>query len=247
MNRDPLRLPRELRLAIAHRDEVQRADLRDTSEQFANVSVVAETTTAADTMAALNDVACDLVISGPTLRDTSGFSLSRQIQACMHSVSIIIASHTHQVALEAFDAGATDFIVKPFGIRRLRKAFVQVCALKPALPIKVTRIAVRRRHAYVVIDFDDVIYFEARDRFVWTVTQNARHALDMPLSEVESLIGTKQFFRSHRSTLVRVNAIREVLPTRTGRYELLVEHPDHPRVPLSRNRFRSLRARIPFT
>ena len=54
------------------------------------------------------------------------------------------------------------------------------------------------------------------------------------------------FFRSHRGVIVRVDRIVAIEPTGAGTYQLLLNHPDEPRVPLARERAKHLRERIPF-
>ena len=104
----------------------------------------------------------------------------------------------------------------------------------------------RRRGSFVVVDIADVVYFEMKDELVWAVTADDRYALDLPLATVEARVDEAVFFRSHRGVLVRIDRIKSIEPTGAGTYELVMDHPAAPRVPLARERARFLRERIPF-
>jgi DNA-binding LytR/AlgR family response regulator len=108
------------------------------------------------------------------------------------------------------------------------------------------RLAVRRGGVYVVLEVGDVIYFEMKDELVWAVTASDRLALDLTMTNLEQRLPDGVFFRSHRGALVRVDKIRAMEPAGAGTYELVLDHPDAPRVPLARERARLLREKIPF-
>ena len=96
-----------------------------------------------------------------------------------------------------------------------------------------------------MVDIQDVVYFEMRDELVWAVTQGDRFALDLTLSAVERRVPRGLFFRSHRGALVRLDRILKIQPSGPGSFELVLDHPEAPRVPLARERARTLRELIP--
>ena len=71
-------------------------------------------------------------------------------------------------------------------------------------------------------------------------------ALDLTMTTLEQRLPEGAFFRSHRGALVRVDKIRAMEPAGAGTYELVMDHPEAPRVPLARERARLLKERIPF-
>ncbi|MCA9601092.1 MAG: LytTR family transcriptional regulator [Myxococcales bacterium] len=109
---------------------------------------------------------------------------------------------------------------------------------------KLDRLAVRRKGALVVVDVGQVLYFEVKDELVWAITRDDRYALDMSLTEIESRVGP-EFFRSHRSVLVRVSAIAAIEPTGAGASDIVIDHPEAPRVSLARERTKALKEIIP--
>jgi len=98
-----------------------------------------------------------------------------------------------------------------------------------------------------VLELGDVIYFEVKDELVWAVTEDDRFAIDKTLATLEDELDPDAFFRSHRGFIVRYDRIRAIEPTGAGTYQLLLEHPDEPKIPLARERAKRLRERIPFS
>ncbi|QQR91233.1 MAG: LytTR family transcriptional regulator [Myxococcales bacterium] len=77
------------------------------------------------------------------------------------------------------------------------------------------------------------------------MTKDARFPLDRTLAELEQILPEKEFFRSHRTVLVRLDKIEAIEVVSKGVFALQMNHPDHLCVPLARDRAKELRARIP--
>ena len=99
----------------------------------------------------------------------------------------------------------------------------------------------------MVLELADVIYFEVKDELVWAITEEDRFAIDKTLANLEGELDPDAFFRSHRGFIVRFDRIRAIEPTGAGTYQLLLDHPEEPKIPLARERAKKLRERIPFS
>jgi len=161
-------------------------------------------------------------------------------------------------ALRGYGVGVADYVLKPVRLERLRQAVDRVrarlgepsssgtsAAVTGAGATLLTRLAVRRRNAYVVVDIEEVVYLEMKDELVWAVTRDDRFALDLTLSVLEERL-PEVFFRSHRGYIVRVDRIVAIEPAGAGTFDLVMDHPAKPKVPLARERARVLRERIPI-
>jgi len=201
----------------------------------------------------------DLRMPGP-----DGIALAQVLKRRQPQLQVVVVSAHDDAALRAFEAQVLDYLLKPARLERVRttveraKQAVEAFAM-PAPPTKespalertketgtLERLAVRRGGVYLVLEVGDVIYFEMRDELVWAVTSADRVALDLTMTNLEQRLPEGVFFRSHRGALVRVDKIRAMEPAGAGTYELVLDHPDSPRVPLARERARLLRERIPF-
>lgn len=189
----------------------------------------------------------DLRIPGP-----DGIALAETLRSRFPDLAMVMVSAHDEGALRAFEADILDYLLKPVRFERLKTAVErarnQVIAAAPSedSPEPLDRLAVRRKGAYVVVDIADVLFFQVKDELVWAVTKEDRFALDLTLSALDKKLDTTVFFRSHRSCLVRLSAISAIEPIGSGSYELVIDHPDSSRVPLARERVRTLREYIPF-
>ncbi|MFW6051091.1 MAG: LytR/AlgR family response regulator transcription factor [Myxococcota bacterium] len=240
---------RRLRTVVVDDEPLARDELVFLLGQCEGVEVVGQ---AADASTALDlcdqespDAAfVDLRMPGP-----DGIALAEAVKSRHPGMPIVIVSAHDDGAIRAFEAQVLDYLVKPVRLERLKTAVDRVRRTVRPEPEEgtLTRLAVRRRGAYHVVDLEDVVFFEMRDELVWAVTPEDRYALDLTLSAVEQRVPKDRFFRSHRSAIVRLDRIRTIEPSGPGTYELLMDHPDQPRVPLARERARMLREVIPFT
>jgi two-component system, LytTR family, response regulator LytT len=189
----------------------------------------------------------DLRMPGP-----DGITLAESLLARNPSAAVVVVSAHDDGAVRGFEAGVVDYLLKPVRLSRLRKTLDRLMDLEPveappqdAEPLE--RLAVKRKSGYVVVELDAVIYFEVRDELVWAVTATDRFAIDLTLANLEQRLDPQTFFRTHRGVVVRLDRIKALEPTGSGTYEIVLDHPDEPRVPLARERARVLRTRIPFT
>lgn len=185
----------------------------------------------------------DLRMPGP-----DGIALAEAVRQRHPEVKIVVVSAHDDGALRAYEAEVLDYLLKPVRLERLKATLERVRATVKPSPgeERLDRLAVRRKGGYVVVDIDDVVYFHVRDELVWAVTEDDSYALDLTLAAVARRVPEGEFFRSHRSSLVRLSRIKSLEPSGTGTYEIILDHPEAPRVPLARERVRQLRALIPF-
>lgn len=248
-----------LRAIVVDDEPLARDELVFLLGECGDVEVVGQAKDAQTALALADDATPDLAFLDLKMPGPDGIALAEALHARRPELSIVIVSAHDDGALRAFEANVTDYLLKPVRLERLRKTLDRVREGRhPSQPPGVAngagsgsapleRLAVRRRGVYVVLDVSDVVYFEMKDELVWAVTAEDRFALDLTMGAVEQRVSETAFFRSHRGVLVRVDKIRAIEPSGAGTYELVLDHPEAPRVPLARERARVLRERIPFT
>ncbi|HEX5661815.1 MAG TPA: LytTR family DNA-binding domain-containing protein [Polyangiales bacterium] len=243
----------ELRAIIVDDEPLARDELAFLLAEVGGVEVVGQ---ASDAHAALElaereepDVAfVDLRMPGP-----DGIALAQALKRRRPNLQVVVVTAHDDAALRAFEAQVLDYVLKPARLERVRSAVERARAVLAPRPSQapgaagiLERLAVRRGGVYVVLEVADVIYFEMKDELVWAVTASDRVALDLTMTNLEQRLPEGVFFRSHRGALVRVDKIRAMEPAGAGTYELVLDHPESPRVPLARERARLLREKIPF-
>jgi DNA-binding LytR/AlgR family response regulator len=185
----------------------------------------------------------DLRMPGP-----DGLALAESLIKRKLETSIVVVSAHDDGAIRAYEAGVIDYLLKPVRLERLEKAVERVSkrAGREESEAPLERLAIKRRGKLVVVSIEDVVFFEVKDELVWAVTESDRFALDLTLAAVEARVPEGIFFRSHRGALVRISRIVSMEPAGAGTYDLVLNHPEQPKVPLARERARLLRDLIPI-
>jgi DNA-binding LytR/AlgR family response regulator len=238
---------RKLRALVVDDEPLARDELVFLLEEL-DVKVVGQAGDAASALERLDDAAPDAAFVDLRMPGPDGLALAESLMKRRESLSVVVVSAHDDGAIRAYEAGVVDYLLKPVRLARLTKAVERVRERMPGpkhADATLTRLAVRRRGKLVVVHVDDVAWFEVKDELVWAVTDSDRYALDLTLSAVEKRVPEGEFFRSHRGTLVRLDRIRGLEPAGAGTYELHLEHPEQPTVPLARERARLLKELIP--
>ncbi len=246
-----------LRTLVVDDEPLARDELVFTLEQLEGVEVVGQAESSARALALLNELEPDVVFADLRMPGPDGLALAEAIMARRPNTAIVMISAHDDGALRGFEVGVVDYLLKPARLERVRKAVERARAHvaekavrgrsdAPPSEAPLTRLAVRRRGAYVVVDIADVIWLEVKDELVWAVTNEDRFALDLTLAALEQRLPAGVFFRSHRGYLVRLDRIAEIEPSGAGTFELILLHPEKPRIPLARERARLLRDLIPI-
>lgn len=243
-----------LRAIIVDDEPLALDELAFLLAEVGGVEIVARASDAHEALACAERVELDVAFLDVEMRGPDGIALAQALKRRQPQLQIVMVTAHQDAALRAFDAAVLDYVLKPARLERVQTAVKRAqAALAPLRAAAAAgkegpleRLAVRRGGVYHVLEVADVVYFEMKDELVWAVTGSDRFALDLTMTNLEQRLPDGAFFRSHRGALVRVDKIRAMEPAGAGTYELVLDHPDSPRVPLARERARLLRERIPF-
>jgi DNA-binding LytR/AlgR family response regulator len=239
-----------IRAVVVDDEPLARDELRFMLSQCEDIEVVGEARNAPEAQALCTEEQPDVAFLDLRMPGPDGVALAETLMANHPDLRVVIVSAHDEGALRAFEARVADYLLKPVRLERLRQAVERVrrdSGDATSSQERLERIAVRRKDAYVVLELDRVIYFEVKDELVWAVTKEDRFAIDKTLAILEEELDPEAFFRSHRGFIVRYDGIRAIEPTGAGTFQLLLDHPEEPKVPLARERAKKLRERIPFS
>lgn len=194
----------------------------------------------------------DLVFLDIQMPDIDGFEVLRLIKS---QPIVIFVTAYDEYAIRAFEVNALDYLLKPFSFERFEKAIRRAkeeIRRKENFSSKVSkllgtlerryleRIAVREGGRIFVIDVRRGIdYIRSEKGSVLIYTKREKHIVNYTLDELEHRLDPELFFRSHRTTLVNLNRIKEIIPWFSGRYKIRLDSGDE--VPLSRDRVKELK------
>jgi two-component system LytT family response regulator/two-component system response regulator LytT len=161
-----------------------------------------------------------------------------------------------QYAVEAFRLEAMDYLLKPVDkarlaetVERARRAIQEKKAPEPppaarnapgAVPR--TKLLVRANNRNFIVDAGDVIYATIDDGLITLVATNIEgHSNYRTIEDLQANLDRDMFWRVHRSFLVNINRIKEVVPWFKSSYQLRMDDKKHTEVPVSRVQTRRLR------
>jgi DNA-binding LytR/AlgR family response regulator len=142
----------------------------------------------------------------------AGLALVRSLAGQPKMPMFVLATAYDQHALEAFELGVVDYLLKPFSeervvqcLRRLHERKREITEPAPGKP----RIVARRKRSLVFLEPDEIWAFEAADRLTCVHTRHGTFDIDLSLAAVEASFG-RAFLRVHRNWLVNTAHIKEL-------------------------------------
>lgn len=194
-----------------------------------------------DGRSAFDIVFLDIRLSG---RRDEGLDIARELSTLPGAPLLVLATAFNAHAIEAYDLGVADYLLKPFNEQRVEQCLQRLRARRPRRePAGPIRIAARREKSLVFFDRDEVWAFEAVERLTRVHTARGAFDVDLSLSAIEASIG-RAFTRVHRNWLVNVVHIKELerdSETRVWVGDGLMNDRRGIHVPVARNRAQPLR------
>jgi DNA-binding LytR/AlgR family response regulator len=108
------------------------------------------------------------------------------------------------------------------------------------------RIPGRRGPKIYLLAPEEILWFEAEGELVFARVGAHRYHVSRTLTELEETLDPKRFFRCHRSYIVNLSGIAEIVPEESGNYRIIIRDPSRPAIPLSRRQARRLREVFPW-
>ncbi len=174
------------------------------------------------------------------------------LERIVHRPAVIFTTAFDSYAVQAFELGAVDYLLKPFGperfataVSRAERALVAeesepVADRVRAVQGTLSRVFVRERGRIVPVAVHEIERLEAEDDYVAIVARGRRHLLTVTLSALLERLDGRRFVRIHRSHAVNLDYVAALAPFDAGR--LSVEMRDGTRLTASRSGTQVLRA-----
>jgi two-component system LytT family response regulator len=215
-----------LRTLVVDDEPVARKVLREELESIADVEIVGE---ADDGISALEQIVSrrpDLVLLDLQMPGMGGLDVVRKIRRGARLPAIVIVTAYDKYALEAFEAGAVDYLLKPIGQERLveaverarritgqeaveRLAQLQEIADPVSGPLP-RKIVGKVGEEYFLLNAGEIYAFQADGEIVWIVTAKRKYMATQTLKVLEERLRNTSFHRIHRSALVNVDHVRKM-------------------------------------
>jgi DNA-binding LytR/AlgR family response regulator len=212
-----------MRVLIADDEPIARQVLRETLDDITGVEVVGEASTGPEALRQAGVLHPDVLLLDLQMPGMTGFQVAEHLPSGRPAVIFVTAYERH--ALEAFDAGATDYLLKPVRKERLEAALTKARTLlagrtpAPAPAVELRRIVGRTGSDLHLLDLADVVAFQAEGDLVYVITANARYYSDQTLKALDQRL-PERFQRVHRATIINTDHIRKISPLSSKRWLL---------------------------
>jgi len=238
--------PPKIRVLIVDDEPLARSNLKVLLRQDTDIESIAECGSGAEAIAEIRSTRPDLVFLDVQMPECSGFDVLEQLKADDFLPVIVFVTAYDEYALRAFDAGALDYLLKPFDDARftlaMQRARQKIAALTAAQPQEISRLKVRSAGHVVYVPIPDIDWVEAADYYVCLHVGPKSHLLRQSMAELEQELDSKIFCRIHRSAIVNLRRVRALEVDSAGEYEVVLE--SGRKLRLSRRFRKDLQARM---
>ncbi|HWE51895.1 MAG TPA: LytTR family DNA-binding domain-containing protein [Bryobacteraceae bacterium] len=242
---------------IADDEPLARDELRFLLDQIGDVEVVATAANGLEALEAIEKLDPALAFLDIQMPGLDGLSVVRRLlDRQIEPPHIIFSTAFDQFAVEAFRLDAMDYLLKPVDRERLEQTVSRARRIvadritEPAVAIPAaarpnagfTKLLLKNGARNLIIDPQELIYATIDGGVITLVTaQTEGQANFRTLEELQAAIDPDLFWRAHRSFIVNINKIREVVPWFKSTYQLKMDDRKGTEIPVSRLQSRRLR------
>jgi DNA-binding LytR/AlgR family response regulator len=215
-----------MKALIVDDEPIARHVLREGLECFPEVQVIGEAADGREALQKIGKLQPDVVFLDLQMPAMSGFEVVRNLTGPELPIIVIVTAFD-QYAIEAFETGAIDYLLKPVSEARLRRSVERainllgrpgeiaervdrIAAAQPAGTARSRKVVGRNGEEYFLLDLDDVLAFQAEGELVWIITSKQRLLATQSLKAIGERLGEAQFQRVHRNAIVNINHIRKM-------------------------------------
>lgn len=208
---------------IAEDEPLLREQLkRRIAEAWPELDVIAEAANGSDAVAAFEAHPVDIAFLDIRMPGMTGLDVARAIGDRAH---VVFVTAYDEYAIEAFEEGAVDYLLKPVTPERMSKVASRLKTRLASAPLDLEALIARlagREGAHLkwiraslgnamrMLPVDDVLFFQAEDKYTKVVTGDGEALIKKPIKELFEELDPEAFWQIHRSTIVSLRAIAKV-------------------------------------
>jgi len=215
-----------LKTLIVDDEAIARQILREELESIADVKIVGEADNGVTALLQIAQLQPDLVLLDLQMPGMGGLELVRNLRSVPHMPVLVIVTAYDAHAIQAFEAGAVDYLLKPVGPQRLASAIERARrisawqaaeklarvqdVLDQSASSRPRKIVGKQGQEYFVLSTDEILAFQADGDIVWIVTAREKFLSALTLKALEEMLAGSSFRRIHRNALVNVDHVRKM-------------------------------------
>jgi two-component system LytT family response regulator len=217
--------PAAIRVLVVDDEPLARRNLTVLLGRDPDIRAIGECESGADALKEIRRTRPDLLFLDVQMPECDGFDVLELLGAELPPTIVFVTAHD-EYALRAFEAGALDYLLKPFDDARfhraLNRAKERLTHYAELQPQRVERLVVKSAGRVVFLDAAEIDWIEAADYYACLHVGNATHLLRRTLSDLERDLDGGVFCRIHRSVIVNLHRIRGLELRDDGEYEVVL-------------------------
>lgn len=245
-------------------ERLAREELCYQLERAGSVEVLGQADNGIEALRLVDALEPDVVFLDVQMPGLTGFEVARQLAGRPSSPHVVFVTAYDQHAIEAFEVNAVDYLLKPVDGTRLEQAVTRVRRRTPAAmggpppspdqnlerivqlvaerQQRRERLALKVGERFHLVPTEDVVFASVADDVITVVTGGVIGTSSFrTLDELHAYLDPAKFWRVHRSHLVNINKVKEIVPWFSRNYLLRMADPKGSEIPVSRSQTKRLR------
>ena len=252
----------DLKTIVVDDEQLARDELGYLLGQVGGVEIIAQAGNGVEALATIDRLQPDLVFLDVQMPGLTGFEVARRLLDNGPASHIIFVTAYDQHAIEAFEVNAVDYLLKPVdparlevAVDRARRRIVtdrpdgvnnadleKIIQLVAERQSRRARLAIKVGERFFLVQAEEIIYASLADEGITVVTsQHVGTSSYRTLDDLHERLDPTVFWRVHRSHLVNINKIKEIVPWFSRNYILRMKDEKSTEIPVSRTQTRRLR------
>jgi two-component system, LytTR family, response regulator LytT len=258
----------DLRTVLVDDEQLARDELSYLLGQIDGIEVVGQAGDGVEALATIKRLQPDVVFLDIQMPGLTGFEVARRMIDHQLSSHIIFVTAFDQHAIEAFEVNAVDYLLKPVdpvrletalqraqkriaserqaadadGVQPMAADLERIVQLVTERQSRRERLAIKVGDRFLLVQAEEILFASLADEAITVVTsQHAGTSNYRTLDELQARLDPTVFWRVHRSHLVNINKIKEIVPWFSRNYILRMKDEKATEIPVSRTQTRRLR------
>jgi two-component system, LytTR family, response regulator len=207
-------------------EPLARNNLKVLLRKDSEIDLIGECGSGAEALVAIREKTPDLLFLDVQMPECDGFDVLEMLGGNLPPAVVFVTAYD-QFALRAFEAGALDYLLKPFDDARFCRALTRakeklVHRKHPARPLD--RILIKETGQLAFVKTSDIDWIEAADYYTCLHVGAKTNLLRRSMSELEQELDPAVFCRIHRSSIVNLARVEALKLNSEGEYEVVLNH-----------------------
>jgi two-component system LytT family response regulator/two-component system response regulator LytT len=249
----------DLRAVVVDDEQLARDELCFLLRQLGGVEIVGQAGNGVEALRVIEEYLPDLVMLDVQMPGLSGFEVARRVVQAGVESHVVFVTAFDQYAIDAFEVNAVDYLLKPVEPARLSTAVDRVRKRRAAVSReggptgppdtkkapeldRLEQLAIKVEERFLLVHADEVVHASVEADQIRVVTNSLSGTSNYrTLDELQARLDPAVFWRVHRSHLVNINKIKEIVPWFSRNYILKMKDAKGTEIPVSRSQTRRLR------